>query len=327
MVRKKPQRILFCDTWKYEIQVLSPISKVLLEYSHAHSFMFCLWLLSRSESLHQRSYSLHSLKPSLKKCAAITPFPTSSMGFLGLSEWNLKAQRPLPTSLTPHTSSFPRVHHRHTPVMLALGPPNQNHHRPFTVYAKLFPSQASEPLFLCLESSSALCMTDSFSPGLSLSVISSKRPFLSAPSPHYSISLCASSFIAWFFPSLHFCRSPPPGHKLHLDRAHIRGSMIVCKWMNEWPFLAQELCVHFPSRVTSVSGIEIIPIKSSPVFYSPLGSIIVINHWVSLPKMLSLGDSERNQGDSWYLTSLGKKCVPFSAGEEAPCSTIKRPNP
>lgn len=81
----------------------------------------------------------------------------------------------------------------------------------------------------CLESSSALCMTDSFSPGLSLSVISSKRPFLSAPSPHYPISLCASSFIACFFPSLHFCRSPPPGHKLHLDRGHIRGSMIVCK--------------------------------------------------------------------------------------------------
>ena len=45
---QKSQRIIFHDTWKlHEIQFSVSIDKVLLEYSHTHLFMYCLWLLSQ----------------------------------------------------------------------------------------------------------------------------------------------------------------------------------------------------------------------------------------------------------------------------------------
>lgn len=103
MVRKKPQRIIFCDTWKYGIQILWPIRKVLLAYSHAHSFMYWLWLCHQQNTA-QKSHGLHRPKPSRKWCSDVTSFPASSVGVLLPSEWNLKSQSPLPASLSPFLS-------------------------------------------------------------------------------------------------------------------------------------------------------------------------------------------------------------------------------
>lgn len=44
---KNKGRRVFFDMWKlYEIQISVSIHKVLLEHSHIHSFIYCLWLLS-----------------------------------------------------------------------------------------------------------------------------------------------------------------------------------------------------------------------------------------------------------------------------------------
>ena len=128
---------------------------------------------------------------------------------------------------------FPCVHHYHTPVMLALGGPPPGH--PLlppqallpTVFAKVFPPQASELLILCLECS-ALCVTDSFSPDLCSSVVSSKSLFLSAPSP-------ITPFIACLFPSLHVCLliSRHPHHDINFIWAE---NILDAQWLfaNEW---------------------------------------------------------------------------------------------
>lgn len=57
---EKDKRI-FSDMWElYEIPILVSINKILLEYSHTHSFVYCLWPLShytnRVEYLRQRPY-------------------------------------------------------------------------------------------------------------------------------------------------------------------------------------------------------------------------------------------------------------------------------
>lgn len=45
------KRILFCDTSKlYEAQTSGSRIKVLLEYSHTHSFMYYVWLLPQYKS-------------------------------------------------------------------------------------------------------------------------------------------------------------------------------------------------------------------------------------------------------------------------------------
>lgn len=42
---------MFCDKWKlYEIQILMTIDKILLENSHTHLLMYCLWLPSHYNS-------------------------------------------------------------------------------------------------------------------------------------------------------------------------------------------------------------------------------------------------------------------------------------
>lgn len=70
MVVNMKRKIIFCDTWKlYEIQISVSTSKVLLEHSRAHSFMYCLWVLSsynsRVEQLWEKLYDPLSLKHSL----------------------------------------------------------------------------------------------------------------------------------------------------------------------------------------------------------------------------------------------------------------------
>lgn len=56
----KDKRI-FSDIWElHEIPIPVSINKIVLEYSHTHSFVYCLWLLSqytsRVEYLRQRPY-------------------------------------------------------------------------------------------------------------------------------------------------------------------------------------------------------------------------------------------------------------------------------
>lgn len=118
-----------------------------------------------------------------------------------------------------------------------------------------------------------------FFPGLSSSVTSSQKPFLSASFPVTPSHSC-------LFPLLHFYLlvyflSPLPGNKLHLHRAHIRCSVIIHQWMNEWMrgLSCSRSCASISLVRWLLSRVEIIPINSPSVFYSPLGPIAVINHY------------------------------------------------
>lgn len=57
---KTKRWLTFHDTWKlHEIQISVSIAKVVLEYSHTHSFTYCLWLLSHiTAALRQRPHGL-----------------------------------------------------------------------------------------------------------------------------------------------------------------------------------------------------------------------------------------------------------------------------
>lgn len=55
-------RIIFCDMWKwYQIQMSASVSKVLWEFSHAHLFTCCPWLLSFRD-IWEKTDGLQSLK-------------------------------------------------------------------------------------------------------------------------------------------------------------------------------------------------------------------------------------------------------------------------
>lgn len=84
--------------WKsYEIQMSVSINKDLLDHSHAHLFMYCLWLHShhagRAKQLQQRPYGWQKLKqllsgPLQEKCANLYTILVNASKLVLLSATN-----------------------------------------------------------------------------------------------------------------------------------------------------------------------------------------------------------------------------------------------
>lgn len=226
MVREKPQRIIFCDTWKYGIQILCPIRKVLLAYSHAHCFMY--WL-----ALH-RNHTVYTGQNLHGKGVLMSPL----------------SQPPLWASSPPRSETWsPRVPCPRLWVRFFLLCPPFSHSghvgfgraltraptpAPISTAAHLLPLLRSfplRPLNCCFSVWNVLPLSAWLTPFLQISAqVSSLPRGLSCLLLHPLLH-----FITCLFPSLHVCLliSCRPHHDINFIWAE---NILDAQWLsaNEW---------------------------------------------------------------------------------------------